>query len=185
MNQEQQIIFEILNLVSSFLTPIFILVLGIRINKNLEKNKKNLLQEKEWQTRWAETFLQKAIEYEENISVIVSNLSMLDSIYRDKSTESKNKQEILLKKTNESFAKVKYLTWDIQNFAQFASENCSDFINKQSELNKSVRDIFAENQRDLDIIKEIQIEYNELVRKVHYEILHSKYKNVQKMPHNN
>jgi hypothetical protein len=165
---------EILKLIISFLTPIIILILGLLINKSIERNKKTLLQEKEWQVRWAETFLIRAIKLEENISVIVTNLSQLQDNMQNKSEVSaKKKEEDLLKSINESIANIQYLGWDIQNFAQFAAKYSKDLINKQYELMNAVRDIFENKQGDLEKIRTIQFDYNKLVRKAHSEILNA------------
>jgi len=171
---ECQMTIEILKLIISFLTPIIILILGLIINKNIERNKKSLLQEKEWQVRWADTFLTRAIKFEENISVIVTSLSRLqENMKNPNKTIAKRNEDELLKTINDSIANIQYLGWDIQNFAQFAISNSKNLINKQLELTNAVRDIFANNQGDLEKIRIIQFDYNKLVRKAHNEILNA------------
>ncbi|MBN2280245.1 MAG: hypothetical protein JXQ65_06675 [Candidatus Marinimicrobia bacterium] len=171
---EYQMTIEILKLIISFLTPIIILILGLLINKSIERNKKSLLQEKEWQVRWAETFLIRAIKFEENISVIVTTLSQLQENMQNKNgVNAKKKENDLLELINDSIANIQYLEWDIQNFAQFAAMNSKDLINKQLELTNAVRDIFVNKQGDLEKIRAIQFDYNKLVRKAHSEILNA------------
>ena len=109
---------EILELIASFLTPVVILFLGPLINKNIERSKIALLQEKEWQVRWAETFLIRAIKFDENISVVVTSLSQLQQETQNQSKAGKDdaeqKEKELLKTINQSIANIQYLNWVIQ-----------------------------------------------------------------------
>ncbi|OFX36001.1 MAG: hypothetical protein A2X08_08075 [Bacteroidetes bacterium GWA2_32_17] len=165
---------EILKLIASCLTPIIILILGILINKSIERNKKFLLQEKEWQVRWAETFLIRAIKFDENVSVIVTSLSQLEQNMKNKNkSETKQKEDELLKTINASIANLQYLDWDIQNFAQFAEKNFKDLIGKQKELLDAIKNIFDNKQGDLEKVRIIQFDYNKIVRKAHNEILNA------------
>lgn len=56
MTEELKMAFEIVKLCISFLTPILVLVAGLLISRKLEKNKLEILKEKEWQVKWAELF---------------------------------------------------------------------------------------------------------------------------------
>lgn len=177
MPEDIDITIEILKLIASCLTPIIILVLGFLINKSIERNKKNILQEKEWQVRWAETFLIRAIKFNENISVIVTTLfkmainSQNENISEGKKMETEEK---LLKIYYESIENCHYLDWDIQNFAQFAKKNGENVIEKQKELIGAIRKLIDDKQEfDIEKIRRIQFEYNKLVRKAHHEILNA------------
>lgn len=156
--------FEILQIIASFITPLTILLLGIVINKSIEKNKISILKEKEWQVSWAETFLKKAIELNEHVSMIIILLYHLNS----KSTNKDLKEKI-----NTTIFKLHYLEWDIRNFVQFA-ENKDELINKQVELLTIISKIFEEKQGDLEAVRKIQADYNCLVRIAHNNILNSK-----------
>ena len=165
---------EIFKLIASFLTPLIILVLGILINKNIERTKIALLQEKEWQVRWAETFLIRAIKFDENVSVVITTLTQLQQQTQNRSkNDAEQNEKELLKTINQSIANIQYLDWDIQNFAQFANDG-KDVIGKQKELMESIRNIFEKKQGDLEKIRQIQFEYNKAVRKTHNQILKAK-----------
>lgn len=167
-------IIEILKLIASFLTPIIILFLGLIINRNIERSKIALLQEKEWQVRWAETFLVRAIKFDENISVVVTSLSRLQQETQNQSKNAaKQNEKELLKTINQSNAIIQYLDWDIQNFSQFA-EDGNDVISKQKALMEGIENIFSKKQGDLEKIRQIQFEYNKAVRKAHNQILNTK-----------
>ena len=167
-------IIEILKLIASFLTPVIILFLGLLINKNIERSKIALLQEKEWQVRWAETFLIRAIKFDENISVVVTSLSQLQQETQNQNKDdAKQNEKELLKTINQSIANIQYLDWDIQNFAQFA-EDGKDVISKQNHLIGGIKNIITEKKGDLEKIRQIQFEYNKAVRKAHNQILKAK-----------
>ncbi|MCG8431781.1 MAG: hypothetical protein MJA29_11490 [Candidatus Omnitrophica bacterium] len=165
---------EILKLIASFLTPLIVLVLGVLINKNIAKEKISLLQEKEWQVRWAETFLIRAIKFDENISVVINSLFRLqeEAQNQNKGDTEKNEKK-LLKTINQSIANIGYLNWDIQNFTQFAKDG-KDVVCKQKELMEALKNIFAKKQGDVEKIRQIQFEYNKVVRKAHNQILNAK-----------
>ncbi len=165
---------EILKLIASFLTPVVVLFLGLLINKNIERSKIALLQEKEWQVRWAETFLIRAIKFDENISVVVTSLSQLQQETQNQSKDdAKRKEKELLKTINQRIANIQYLDWDIQNFAQFA-EDGKEVISKQRNLIEGIRNLIANKQGDLEKIRQVQFEYNKAVRKAHNQILKAK-----------
>jgi len=169
-----QMTLEVLKLIIALLTPIMVLFLGLRINKSIERSKKSLLQEKEWQVRWAESFLIRAIKFEENISTIVTCLFRLeDNQQHQGKVNEKTSRDELIKTINDSIANIQHLDWDIQNFAQFATTNCGGLLEKQRELAHAVRDLFANKQGDLEKIRAIQFDYNKLVRDAHNEILNA------------
>ena len=159
---------EILKLIASFLTPLIVLVLGLIINKTIERNKITLLKEKEWQVRWAETFLTRAIKFEEEISLVVASLHRLQS-----TEQGKDKDEIL-KTIKQSIGNIQYLDWDIKNFVQFAEKNSKDVMDKQHELMIIIADIIKNSQGDLEKVRKIQFDYNKAVRQAHNEILNAK-----------
>ena len=174
MNQNTTLLMEILKLVASFLTPVFILVLGLRINKSIERNKMTLLKEKEWQVRWAETFLIGALRVNENISIIVTSLSQLQqNLQKENKQEAKQKEDELLKIINGSIANIQYLNWDNQNFLQFAEKSRETVMEKQKKLLDAIKNIFEKKEGDLEQVRKFQFEYNKAVRKAHNEILNS------------
>ncbi|MCF6211588.1 MAG: hypothetical protein L3J88_08740 [Gammaproteobacteria bacterium] len=163
---------EAWQVVASFLTPLIVLVFGFLINRTLEKSKVAYLQEKEWQVRWAETFLIRAIKFEENISVVVTSLSQLQQNAQNRSKSGSSEDE-LLKTINQSIANIQYLDWDIQNFAQFADDG-EGVIHRGKQLMDAIRNIFDKKQGDLESIRQMQFEYNKAVRTAHSQILKAK-----------
>lgn len=172
MSHNETLLFETLKVLASFSMPVIALIFGLIINKKLEINKKALLQEKEWQVSWAETFLAKAVEFEETISLLLAKLHVQNQFMTVlKDGEAKHRQDDLAKFIYDSFVTITYLEWDIRNFSQFAEMNGAKLIEKQSELIKAVFELFGTKSGDAERIRSIQQEYNRLVRQAHNEIL--------------
>lgn len=172
--------YEILDKIPSILTPIVIAVTGYFLSRSIERSKVSLQQEKEWRARWAEAFLAKAIEFTENISVIVTSLFQLDQNIKNTniSAPDKNLKEIeLLNKIKTSNEILQYLSWDIENFVQFAEEYGDKIKNKQEELLDFLRKFYETRHANFDNVKIIQKEYNKLVRQTHSELLNAKQSN--------
>lgn len=159
---------EILKLVSSFLTPIAVIFIGYTINKNIERTKIGILKEKEWQVRWAELFLDQAIEFNKNISSIVAAFFKLQSNI-DKPDLAK---DIIQQLTN-GIHNVQYSDWEIRNFAQFAKETNKEVLEKQRLLIDKLNKLLEDKKGDMEEIRQIQFEYNLAVRKAHTEILNA------------
>ncbi|XCN74754.1 MAG: hypothetical protein Q3M24_08425 [Candidatus Electrothrix aestuarii] len=165
-------LYEILSLLVSALTPLIVLALGLLINKNLEKSKLAYLQDKEWQVRWAETFLTRAIKFEENISVIVTSLSRLQHMPQEQDKKGKSEEEIV-RSIDQGINNLLYLEWDIQNFAQFADDG-KEVIDKGKELTKKINTMLREKKGNFEDIRKIQFEYNKAVRRAHSQMLKAK-----------
>ena len=71
---------EYLKIGVSILTPLTIILFGIIINRRLEKNKIELLKEKEWQIIWANRFIETANELNDNKSYFITNLFDLQGV---------------------------------------------------------------------------------------------------------
>lgn len=168
MTEETKTTFEILKLCISLLTPILVLVAGLLISKKLEKNKLEVLKEKEWQVKWAELFFKQATIFSENVSTIIFSLHSLQN--------EKNKNEI--DKFNgtikTSFLKLLEINWDIQNYAQFSKNYGQAMTLSQTKLMGSIRELTSKGQGNLEEVRNQQFEYNDFVRKAHSEILKMK-----------
>ncbi len=156
---------EILKLIASFLTPVIILIIGILINRNLEKNKVNLSKEKEWHTYWAELLLKCATELNSNISLIVCYL------YESGGTDDRNKQAEYGRMADQCRLRIITLGWDIKNYTQFANINGEGVIKNLDEILDKLHLLLRNRGGNLEEVRKIQFEYNVSVRKAHGEIL--------------
>src|SRR5262245_7141688 len=126
---------EILKLVSSFLTPLIILILGIVINKKLERFKAVLAKElesakavlskeKDWENWWAGKFLNVCHDYNDHVSDVVTRLFQAEQIEDEKLSEWDSD-------IRQSLRKLQYLDWEIQNYIQFAHQHGPTVLEKE------------------------------------------------------
>ena len=71
---ETQLTLERWNLIISLLTPLLVIVVGLIVSSKLEKNKLDILKEKEWQVKWAELFFKQATDFNDHITNVICSL---------------------------------------------------------------------------------------------------------------
>lgn len=160
---------EILKLIASFLTPVIILILGIIINRRLEKSKTALAKEKDWQSWWAGKLLNVAHDYNNAVSEIVMSFYHLSQTNGQKPPGLED--EATSSKINKAIYKVQYLDWEIQNYTQFTQFNRDNVMKKEKCLYKLLNDLISNKQGNLEVIRKAQFEFNEAVRLAHAELL--------------
>lgn len=156
---------EILKLSLSLLTPILVLIVGLIISKKLEKNKLNVLKEKEWQVKWAEMFLKHATDFNDNITIVICSLFNLQN------ETDQNKITETLTRISASSSRISEIDWNIRNYAQFSKLYQNDVISAQQKLMDSIRELISTRKGNLEEIRRQQFEYNKAVRNAHSEIL--------------
>lgn len=165
---------EIIKLISTFLTPLVVLILGLSINRTLEKNKKTIAQEKEWQVRWSDTFLTRAIKTQDCISEICVAINQLQPYLKSQENSNKTNLDLYVKKINDSIAHLEFCCWDVMSFTRFAKNNGKEVNEIQDNILNELNSIIKRGNGNLQTVREFQYEYNSAIRKAHYEILNSK-----------
>lgn len=154
-------LFQILQIVSSLFIPITMVWISLKITKTIERRKLDALKEKEWQVKWADMFLELAIEFNKHVAFILSSRHYLKY---DKDKEDTNK------KIFNSFKRMTGINWDLQNYSQFAKGSESQLTAIQDKLLNKIKEHY-ENGGDVEGTRKLQIKYNNLVKQVHAEIL--------------
>jgi hypothetical protein len=162
---------KILELLSSFMTPIVVLVLGLMLNKTIEKGKLSLLKNKEWQVKWADLFFNEAILFNNLVSESVSLLNELQNL----SEENVNEINQIIRKLNiEKYPMLETTEWNIQNFIQLSNkDNAKELLSIQSEIFKEISSINNSGILDFESIRKKQHDYNKLARVIHNEIMNN------------
>ena len=168
MTEENKMILEILKLCISLLTPILVLIAGLLISRKLEKNKLEVLKEKEWQVKWAELFFKQATDFNDSITDIITLLYLLQT--------EKNQQisEEMIKKIKTNMNRTSKIDWNIRNYAQFSKTYQGEVVKTQQILMDSISLLISERKGCLETVRKQQFEYNNAVRKAHSEILKMK-----------
>ena len=128
-------IIEILKLISSFLTPIIVLIFGLRFNKTMEASKSETLKKQNWQGTWAKRFLDVAFDYNTAVSEIVTNLFQLQCCIDSKNIDRQSEKISIL------IEKLQYSNWEIQNFTQFAPLKGKEVNTKGQLLNDLISEL--------------------------------------------
>ena len=157
--------FRILELVTTFFTPILVIIVGLLLSRKTERIKLDALKEKEWQVKWAENFYTQAYDFNKHVSIVISTLFELQS-YTDR-----EKIELLKNKISSSNAKLSHINWDIGNYAQFSDSYGDKVIETQEKIMKSITELLTNGSGDLETIRKIQLKYNQAIREAHNEIL--------------
>jgi hypothetical protein len=166
--KETLVTIEILKLCISLLTPILVLIVGLVVSKKIEKNKLDVLKEKEWQVKWAEMFLKQATDFNDNITIVICSLFSLQS------ETDQNKIYEITNKISASSNRISEIDWNIRNYAQFSDTYGDKVISRQQELMDSIRQIISTKEGSLEQVRKQQFEYNNAVRSAHSEILKMK-----------
>lgn len=159
---------EIIKIIVQALTPLLIALFGFIFLKKIEKKKLNVLKEKEWQVKWADLFFKQAIAFNDNISLTIFCLYLLQF------EKNKDKVDILNRKISDCFDRISEADWNIRNYAQFSENYGQQVIIKQQQLMDSLKILITNKQGNLEVIRKMQFEYNESVRKAHGDILNVK-----------
>lgn len=144
-----------------------------KINKKVEKQKNNILKEKEWQVVWADNFLKKAIEFNDFLSSSLSNFSTAYEIQNQMPNDAKE----LFDKSRLNLYKLRELEWDLRNYTLFVSDNQKKInLNEiQSELMTFLIGLHTTTgEVNLEDFRKNQFEYSKLVREIHSELLEIK-----------
>ncbi len=159
---------EYLKIGISFLTPLTIILIGIIINRKLEKSKIEYLKEKEWQILWADRFMNSAIELNTNISLLICTLFELQDVRNG--SKGYNESE-LVKKLIICMHNIHINEWDIKNYTQFAEKNGQRVIEVLEEILDALRNIIRTRHGNIEPVRKKQFDFNKVVRNAHAEIL--------------
>ena len=156
---------ELIKIISSILTPLIILLIGIVIAKRIEKIKLSALKEKEWQVKWAEMFLKHATDFNDNITIVICSLFNLQT------EDEKKKVDAILNTISDCNIQLSKIDWNIRNYSQFSKNYMNEVIENQQRLMESVRNLISERKGNLEELRKLQFNYNDTVRKAHGDIL--------------
>ena len=155
-------LFDILQFVSSLFIPFTMLLISSKITKTIERRKLDALKEKEWQVKWADMFLELAIEFNKHVSSAVCQIFLL---------LQKKEQSNDIEKLGKTLKRLSELDWHLKIYTQFSEKNGSEINEIQEEILTKMQDLRDRKIVHTDVFKDLQIKYNKIARKVHAEIL--------------
>lgn len=159
-------LFQILQLVNSMLIPITIVGISLYITKTIERKKLDALKEKEWQVKWADMFLELAIEFNEHVSSAISNIFFIQQkLNKHESTDDD------FKKLDTTLKRLSELDWHLKSYTHFSKIHGSTIKKIQKKILNQMQKIRNKEKVHTNVFQDLQIKYNKIARKVHAEIL--------------
>ena len=152
---------SIVQAAASLLIPIVVIFLGLKINRQLEANKVNLSREKEWQTKWADSFFSSASEF---------NQAVEDSIMR-LFTSSRYEPDELVELVKTDIEKVQRMEWSLKTHVQFAPKNREAVLLSATEVMKLVTQLLQKKETSLEPVREALFKFNAASKAAHRELL--------------
>jgi hypothetical protein len=160
---------EWIKLFTSLLTPLVVLVLGLRINRRLELTKNQISREREWESYWASAFLRVADEYNGCATTLITMMARVASYVNDKNdVDSAN---AVISEMNGVVSSFSSLDWQLQQFSDFAQINGPVVRVRGKRLFHALEAMLRDKRANLEEIRRMQFEFTDAVRLAHAEIL--------------
>ncbi|WP_449029548.1 hypothetical protein [Prevotella melaninogenica] len=158
-----QILIELLKMC---IPSILAFILSYMVLKKTERVKLNVLKEKEWHVKWADTFFLLTIKFNENITIVICTLYYLQSAQNNEKEE-----EELYNRIYKHCRNLSEIEWQIQHYLQFSNTYKDKIVKAQTNIMDKISRLNKGKKGNLEEIRELQFEYNKLVRKAHAELL--------------
>jgi len=161
-------ILPVIQAVAAIATPLVVLVLGWQINRRLEQSKLSLSKEKEWQTKWAESFFLSASGFNQAVEDSVHLLFEISQQLQDDSRGVIPEKEKLLWEASE---RIQRTEWSLKTHVQFAPRNRKAVLEAASKVIELCEQLFKEKRGNLEEIRAALFEFNAASRAAHRELL--------------
>ena len=160
---------SIVQAVASLLVPIVVILLGLKINRQLEANKVNLSREKEWQTKWADSFFASASEFNQAVEDSIMLLFEIGQQHTQNDPRGviKEKEKLLLAASE----KIQRTEWSLKTHVQFASKNRDAVLLNATKVMELCTQLFKEKKGSLEEIREALFNFNAASKAAHRELL--------------
>lgn len=168
MNNE---LVQIAQVVSSIVTPIIILLLGLKLNKTLEVNKASLAKDKEWRAEWGKRFYSSAIEFNAAVDDGVLLIFFVSEISREKLPGWEKRIEQKQNTVYTIFERLQRAEWILKTIVEFAPESKDDVISSSHKVWTALSELWEKKQGNVNTISPYLFDFNKAAMKAHREIL--------------
>lgn len=157
---------ELVKVIVSVFTPVAIFATGVYISKRIERDKINLIKEKDWTIKWSE----KLFEHTELYNKALSTFIVKTDIGVDGITKTDLIKELKLEIKN-----LKQHQWDIICYSKFAQESTLQTIEKALKAIQEEIDLMITTgsikENGFLIMNNLQYELNKAIKNAHKELL--------------
>jgi hypothetical protein len=161
-------ILPVIQTAASLTTPLVVLVLGWQINRRLEQSKLSLSKEKEWQTKWAESFFLSASGFNQAVEDSVHLFFEISQQPQDDSRGVTREKEKLLWEASE---RIQRTEWSLKTHVQFAPRSRDQVLTAASKVIELCAQLFKEKKGNLEEIRVALFAFNAASRAAHRELL--------------
>lgn|SRR5574341_91432 len=162
---------QMIQVISSIVTPIVILLLGLKLNKTLEANKASLAKDKEWRTEWGKRFYSSAIEFNAAVDDGVLLIFFVSEISREKLPGWEERIKQKQNSVYTSFERLQRAEWTLKTTVEFAPQSKDDVISSSHKIWMALSELWKNKQGNIDTIRSYLFDFNKAAMKAHREIL--------------
>lgn len=161
---------EVIKLIASILTPIVVLVFGLILNRRIETIRISLAKEKEWKTKWGDTFYQTFRDLNtlvEDILCTLFEISELSKKNKGDSAEAKEKIAYL----QNLMVKIVHIELSLRTQLGCAPKSANEVRNATTHLFELIKNAINSRKGNLDEMHSALIELNKRAMVAHSEII--------------
>ena len=164
---------SIIQAATAVLIPIVVIVLGLKINRQLETSKINLAREKEWKTKWAEAFYSAATQFIKSVDEYVCLLSEFGELDGKNDPTSNNRRMELDAAAGKEFRTLHRQEWGIRTQLHFAPNNKGDVIHAAHAVLAETHKMGTSGKGSFEVVRKHLKDFNNACRSAHREMLES------------
>jgi hypothetical protein len=174
MNQDLiKSITSIVQAASGIVVPVLIIVLGLKINRQLEASKIQLAREKEWRTKWAESFYLAATQFTRSVDEYVCLLSEFAELDGRNDPESNKRRTELDAAAGKEFRVLHRQEWGIRTQLQFAPINEGAVMRAAHAVLAETHKMGTTSKGSFEVVRQHLKEFNKACRDANREMLES------------
>jgi hypothetical protein len=162
---------QIVQLISSIIIPIIIILLGLKLNKTLEVNKTSLTKDKEWRTEWAKRFYSAAIEFNAAVDDSIITLFLIAQLSTEKLPGWEKRFEDKQNNIHAIFERLQRAEWILKTTSDFAPNSKDEILSHSNKIWSTLSELYERKEGNLEVIRQYLLDFNKAAMMAHREIL--------------
>ena len=158
---------------SALATPLLVGYFGWRINKRLLQSKVLYLKDKEWSTKWAETFYSSARAFNKAVEEVASLVYQINEHSQFTSNVQIHQRIVAEKKELLVGARerVQQLEWALKADVQFAPQNLKKVESSTHKILALTTEFVHQGTGNLEVLRALLAEFNVAAKAAHKELM--------------
>lgn len=166
-----QDLIEILKLLASIATPLTIALVGLLINRAIQRQNAIAQRQSSWLTKWADEFLGTAAKFDDSATgfLMIYWLSHAKSI--NEMPEAAEEQKTIHLDCIQQWSNLQRALWELTKYTSFAPHSGRALKVAAEAVDTELGNWMRNKGGDVQTFREKQIAFNAQVREVHAELL--------------